>query len=301
MTEPHAGARLAASRRDALNRALYRIGWRFGRYVPPGVIRAAARSGGRLAARRPGRHIRQWQTNIAIATGVAPGRDLTAAGMASFLRTYGEVLSLPGWTHERLVAAVTTDAAGEERMRTAMESGQGVVLALPHQGNWDLAGAWACSTGIPVSTVAEQLGEPEFEAFLRFRVSLGMTVYSHRQRGVVSDLVRDVGAGKMVCLIADRDLDRTGVPVSWPSPRGPVPVSLPAGPALVARQSGALFMAAACHYTDHGMHIGFSEPIAHRPGRDGLTAMVADVADYFAAAVVAHPEDWHLLQPFFPR
>lgn len=300
MTSPRAVA-TAAARRDALNRALYRVGWRLGPHLPARLLRTIARTGGLLAARRPGQHVRQWQRNIGIATGIHPDRDLTAAGVASYLRTFGEVLSLPGWGHERLVATVTTDAAGEARMRAAMASGQGVVLALPHMGNWDLAGAWVCSTGIPVATVAEQLGAPEFEAFLRFRQSLGMTVYSHRQPGVVHDLVRDVGLGRMICLVADRDLDRTGVPVAWPAPRGPVPVTMPAGPALVARQSGALFMAIACHYTEAGMHISFSEPIGHRRGRDGLTAMVGDVASFFAAAVVAHPEDWHLMQPFFPR
>lgn len=298
MTDARALA--AASRRDALNRTLYRVGWQVGPRIPPSAMRAAAKLGGRLAAGRPGRHVRQWQRNIGIATGVYPDTGLTASGVASYLRTFGEVLSLPGWGHGRLVATVSTDAGGEARMRAAMASGQGVVLALPHMGNWDLAGGWVCSTGIPVSTVAEQLGAPEFEAFSKFRQGLGMTVYSHRQLGVVGDLVRDAGKGRMICLVADRDLDRTGVPVTWPTPRGPVPVTMPAGPALVARQSGALLMAIACHYTDSGMHISFSDPIDHRPGRDGLVAMVSEVAEFFAAAVVGHPADWHLMQPFFP-
>ena len=39
-------------------------------------------------------------------------------------------------------------------MRAAYAS-TGAVIALPHSGNWDLAGAYAELTGMPVTTVAE--------------------------------------------------------------------------------------------------------------------------------------------------
>ena len=48
------------------------------------------------------------------------------------------------------------------------------------------------------------------------------------------------------------------------------------------------------------MIIIFGEPVEPRPGRDGLTAMVQELADFFAAAIAEKPEDWHMLQPFFP-
>ena len=56
----------------------------------------------------------------------------------------------------------------ESVLRTAY-AGPGAVVALPHSGNWDLAGAWACLTGMPVTTVAEQLSEAEYAAFMAFR------------------------------------------------------------------------------------------------------------------------------------
>lgn len=47
------------------------------------------------------------------------------------------------------------------------------------------------------------------------------------------------------------------------------------------------------------MVLEISEPIPARPGRDGLTAMMQDVADFFTAQVRQAPADWHMLQPFF--
>ena len=48
------------------------------------------------------------------------------------------------------------------------------------------------------------------------------------------------------------------------------------------------------------MRIVFGDPVAHRPGRSGLVAMTQDVADFFTSTIAEQPEDWHLMQPFFP-
>ena len=36
-------------------------------------------------------------------------------------------------------------------------------------------------------------------------------------------------------------------------------------------------------------------------GRDGVTAMMQDVADAFTAGFRAHPQDWHMMQRVFSR
>jgi KDO2-lipid IV(A) lauroyltransferase len=183
---------------------------------------------------------------------------------------------------------------GEHHLRDAYAR-SGAVVALPHSGNWDLAGAWACRTGMPVTTVAEQLSDAEFAAFVGFRQRLGMEVLSHREPGAISALAGAVRQGRLVCLMADRDLDGTGLGVRW---NGQV-VTMPAGPAMVARRTGAALVPACCHYEGEQMVIRFGPPVAARPGRDGLVAMTQDVADFFAAELARQPQDWHMLQPFF--
>ena len=57
---------------------------------------------------------------------------------------------------------------------------------------------------------------------------------------------------------------------------------MPAGPAVVARRSGAALIPTVCQFTPRGMRIVFGDPIPHRTGRDGLVAMTQAVADFFA-------------------
>lgn len=287
-----------ATVRDRVNRTIYRAAWTISPHIPRPILRRFSRFASQIAARRPGAFLRRWQRTVAQATGVYPDHLLTTEAVESYLRMLTEVWSLPGWGPEEIVATVSTDAQGERAMRAAITD-RGVVLALPHMANWDLAGAWACTTGLPVSTVAEQLPPAEFSAFTQFRSELGMTVYSHTDPSAITHLIADTKAGQLVCLVSDRDLTRRGASVTWPGGSLSRPVTVPTGPAVVARATGALFMAIACHYTEHGMHISFSDPIEHRPGRDGIAAMMQEVTDFHAAAVIAHPADWHMFQPFF--
>jgi len=273
-------------------RAAYRLGWRVAARVPEPLVSALVWGLSAPAPLLGGRHLRALRHNLSVATGRPASRALVRAATASYLRTFWEVLALPGWTPEQTLARVRTE--DEHWLRSAFAGG-GAVVALPHSANWDLAGAWACRTGMPVSTVAEQLGEAEFEAFLGFRRRLGLEVLSHRDPGALSALAAAVRRGRLVCLVADRDLDGRGVTVRWRDH----PVTMPAGPAMVARRSGAALIPAVCSYERHQMVIRFGPPVPARPGRGGLVAMTQEVADFFAAKIAERPADWHMLQPFF--
>lgn len=278
--------------RDAVLRTVYRTGWRVAARVPGRVVAGVVAGGARLATRVGGRHVQLLRANLSLATGVPASDALVRAALRSYLRTFWEVLALPGWGTAATVARVRTE--GEERLRAA-HAGPGCVVALPHSGNWDLAGAWACGTGMSVTTVAERLSDAEFASFVAFREQLGMEVLSHRDPGTIAALAAALRRGRLVCLVADRDLDGRGVPVRW---RGH-PVTMPAGPAMVARRTGAVLLPAVCSYEGERMVIRFGEPVRPRPGRDGLVAMTQDVADFFATQIAAAPQDWHMLQPFF--
>jgi lauroyl/myristoyl acyltransferase len=283
-----------SSLRDAAVRAVYRAGWTVAPRLPRSLVAAVTSLGSRAALWRDGQHVETLRDNLSAATGRPASDDLVRAALASYLRNFYEVLALPGWPATSVLDRVTT--VGEETLRTAFAS-RGAVVALPHSANWDLAGAWACRTGMPVTTVAEQLGDAEFRAFLAFREGLGMQVLSHTDPSTLPTLVRAVQQRRLVCLVADRDLAGTGVPVTW----GDQTVTMPGGPALVARRSGAALIPAVCAFTPTGMRITFGAVVQERPGREGLRAMTQDVASFFAAQIARQPEDWHMMQPFFRR
>jgi phosphatidylinositol dimannoside acyltransferase len=278
--------------RKWLVRGVYRFGWRVAARFPAQLVSLIISAITWVVLQRNGIHIRTLRRNLTAATGAPVGTDVMRAAVKSYLRSFHEVLALPAWSESEVRRRVS--AVNEQAVRAAY-AGSGAVVALPHSGNWDLAGAWACATGMPVTTVVEQLPPDEFAAFLAFREALGMEVLSQRDPEVLSALIDAIHRRRVVCLLADRDLAGTGVPVFW---RGQ-PITMPAGPALLARRTGAALLPAVCQYTESDMAIIIGNEIPARSGRAGLVVMMQQVADFFAETIAKQPEDWHMMQPFF--
>jgi KDO2-lipid IV(A) lauroyltransferase len=175
-----------------------------------------------------------------------------------------------------------------------MRSGKGVVIALPHSGNWDHAGAYFCSIGIPLVTVAEHL-KPEalFQRFLEYRTSMGFEVLSLDSRSFVT-LVKRAREKRLIALVADRDLSRSGIDVDFFGH----PSRMPAGPALLAVKTGIPLVVAHVSYRTTGIHIDFSEVSIPQSGSESekISKIVQECADLFARGIAEHPEDWHMLQ-----
>ena len=136
------------------------------------------------------------------------------------------------------VGAANTSAAG-------LDAGRGAIMALPHSGNWDMAGVWLAQNFGTFTTVAERL-KPEslYQRFLDYRESLGFEVLpltggERPPFEVLAERLRDNG---IVCLMADRDLTRTGVQVDFFGE----PTRMPAGPAKLAIETGAALLPAHC-------------------------------------------------------
>jgi phosphatidylinositol dimannoside acyltransferase len=296
LNRPEAVAEPVPTRRDLLRnwllRRIYRLGWRGAARLPAWLVSLIISAASRVALWHNGAHVRTLHDNLSRATGAPVGNDLMRAALTSYLRSVYEVLALPTWSEAEIRQRMSV--VNEPAVREA-HAAAGAVVALPHSGNWDLAGAWACVTGMPVTTVAEHLPDPEFADFVAFRERLGMQVLSHRDPDVLAELCEAIHQRRVVCLLADRDLTGTGVPVTW---RGQ-PITMPAGPAIVARRTGAALLPAVCQFTNRGMAIVIGDRIAPRPGRDGLVATMQEVADFFADTIAKQPADWHMMQPFF--
>lgn len=253
---------------------------------------------GRTVGRLPLRGQRQWAANVLDATGVAPTRGDVREASSSWLRNALESVSLENWTGAQIDDAVVIGEDDWARLRASFAS-RGTVLALGHLGSWDLCGAWVGRRGMPVSSVAERLPDARFEHFLEARAAVGMRIHSLDEPDLMSALAHDVTDGRLVCLLADRDLKRNGVEVRWPTPSGGRAITVPPGPALLARRTGADLMTVISHYEGDRMRITIGQPISHASGRDGLAAMMQAVVDDIAAGVAARPVDWHVFGRFF--
>jgi KDO2-lipid IV(A) lauroyltransferase len=179
------------------------------------------------------------------------------------------------------------------------------VVALTHSGNWDVVGAWAVQRYGGFATVAERL-RPEalFRRFVDYRESLGFEILPMTGGETpVRGLLRALRAGRIVCLVADRDLSHHGVPVDLFGHRA----SMPPGPASLAATTGAALLPLGCWFTgpgtgdDDGEGWGFRiHPPVEVTGRADVPAATQAVADAFATEIAAHTQDWHMLQRIWP-
>ena len=167
-----------------------------------------------------------------------------------------------------------------------------MILVLAHLGNWDHAGAWLIGRGYPFTTVAERLEPAElFDRFVAFRESLGMEVIplTGGEAPPFDTLADRLRAGKLLCLLADRDLSSSGVPVEFFG----ATATMPAGPASLALKTGAALVPATIWYSpDWTVNIRFHPPVAHTD----VGTMTQEFAGVFEAAIAEHPADWHMLQ-----
>lgn len=222
--------------------------------------------------------------------------ELSRAGMRSYLRYWMESFRLPAWSKERVKTGF--EVKDEHYLTDGIASDKGVILALPHMGNWDLAGAWVTTKlETPFTTVAERL-KPEslYDRFVAYREGLGMEVLPHSGGTAFGMLARRLRDGGLVCLVAERDLSASGVEVQFFGEA----TRMPAGPALLAQQTGALLLPVTLWYDDSPVMQGRIHPPVEVPGTgtraEKTSAMTQALADAFATGIAEHPEDWHMLQ-----
>jgi lauroyl/myristoyl acyltransferase len=273
----------------------YAAGWMAVRAMPEFAARTAFDAGARYAARHGGPD--QLRKNLARVLGVRPADvpdALMRASLASYGRYWREAFRLPTMNHRALARQIGDSIRGLDHLDAALAAGRGAVLALPHSGNWDMAGVWLVQNHGTLTTVAERL-KPEslYRRFIAYRESLGFEVLplSGGERPPFELLCERLRDNRVVCLMAERDLTPNGVQVDFFGE----PTRMPAGPAKLAIETGAALLPVHCWFEDDGW--GFSVHPALDCASGDVGAIIGALADRFAQNIAAHPADWHMLQP----
>ncbi|APA76671.1 phosphatidylinositol mannoside acyltransferase [Mycobacterium avium subsp. hominissuis] len=273
----------------------YATGWMAVRAMPEFAARNAFDAAARYAARGGGPD--QLRKNLARVLRVPPTDvpdALMRASLASYARYWREAFRLPSMDLTELGRRLQDSVRGEDNLDAALRAGRGAVIALPHSGNWDMAGVWLAQSHGTFTTVAERL-KPEslYRRFIAYRERLGFEVLplSGGERPpfeVLCDRLRD---NRVVCLMADRDLTRTGVQVDFFGEA----TRMPAGPAKLAIATGAALLPVHVHFEGEGWRFLIYPALDCSSGDVGAITQV--LADHFEKNIAAHPEDWHMMQP----
>jgi phosphatidylinositol dimannoside acyltransferase len=232
-------------------------------------------------------------------------RELSKDSMRRYFRYWCEAFRMPDWSKERVVNTMLCE--GEDNLTQAINQNKGVIVALPHMGNWDHVGAWACLTKGPLTSVAERL-KPEklFDKFIDYRSSLGMRIYPLGTPDLMDVLASELRTDhRLLALVSDRDLTARGIDVEFFGEA----TRMPAGAANLALRTGAPLLPAALWHTEIGSAIRLFPQIeipdgaptgddcARQPGyAEAVTVMTQQVARCFETGINDHPTDWHMMQ-----
>jgi KDO2-lipid IV(A) lauroyltransferase len=265
--------------------------------MPEPWARGIAGAGARYAARGGGPE--QLRKNLARVIGSTPAEvpdSLIRAALASYARYWREAFRLPSMDLSALADRLDRVFVGAEHFAAAHAAGRGAVMALPHSGNWDMAGVWLAQNYGTFATVAERL-KPEslYDRFIDFREGLGFEVLplTGGDRPPSEVLAERLRQNTFVCLMADRDLTRSGVPVEFFGK----PTRMPAGPAKLAIETGAPLHPAHVYYDGADCVVQIDDAIDTSSGDVGV--IIQALADRFAINIAKHPQDWHMLQPLW--
>jgi lauroyl/myristoyl acyltransferase len=289
---------------DRLTEAGYALGWSVVCRLPESWARWAFRFTADIAWRRQGPQVQILEANLRRVLGPdATGAELRALSresMRSYARYWLEMFRLPVTPLERLTGQ--TVASGHvQDVLDCLAGGRGVILSLAHTGNWDQAGAWIIAQGAgSFTTVMERL-KPEslYDRFVAFREGLGMEVLpASGETSRFGILAQRLRAGKLVCLVSDRDITGAGIEVEFFGEKA----RMMGGSAALAVQTGAALYPALLWYEGDRWGIHVSEEIlvpAEGGRKQKVAVMTQELARCFEAGIRRHPADWHMLQRVF--
>jgi phosphatidylinositol dimannoside acyltransferase len=203
-----------------------------------------------------------------------------------------------GAGYDQVLANIEID--GQEHSDAAYAAGKGAICVMPHIGLWDLGGTWLAGR-YPLSVAAERLEPPEvFDWFVAMRGRNGMDVVALGDPDAGQQLLKRLRSGGFVGLLCDRDIDGSGIPVTFFGEQ----TTMSAGPATLALRTGAQLLPTAVYQRNGQRALGVIRPpiVFERSGklRDDVARLTQMVADSLEALIVEAPEQWHVLHPNWP-
>ncbi len=281
---------------EPLSYAAFKVGWTAVRKMP----RAQAYGSFRVLADRTwqgrGKGVTQYERNLRRVLPDADEqeiRDTSRAGLRSYMRYWCDVFRMPDWSTEQVMDFRVDN---EEILHETLGLGRGLIILAPHAGNYDHAAAWMTRAYLPVTTVAERLKPVRlFDEFVAFRARLGVEVIGTGESGTMERLEARVRNGGCVALLGDRDLSRSGIPVTFFGE----PTKMPPGPTLLGWRTGAPILPVGFWYDGPQAVATVLPPIIFAEGMtqaDALSWGVQEGAGRMEQSIRNHPDSWHMLQ-----
>ena len=278
----------------------YQTGWVVIKRLPKKMSRKLFQKIADVSYKKDIKGVQQLRANLSFMIDLKADsielEKLVKEAMRSYLRYWEDAFRLPTWNKKNLNKYVI--CTGTENLENALRAQKPLITATPHMGNWDAAGFWYTTNYGPLTTVVERL-KPEsiYKKFVKFRNSIGIEVIpTSGETDIFMKLLRRAKEGRMIALVADRDITKNGIEVNY----GRGKASFPVGPAAIAVAIDGLVLPLSSYYNDEGaLVMNFLPALSPREEENKekkVQVLTQDLASIFEKEIKTHPQDWHMLQ-----
>ncbi len=173
-------------------------------YLPWGVLHRLGQGIGWLLYRLNGREARNVRANLAIAYPHLSEAEREALARQALIESAVTFCEMPRiWLRDEDLSQRVDPAGLPERMRELVARGKGLILAMPHHGNWELV-----SAGIDPSLPITGLYRPPRQAFIEPLMTAGRSIARIRMvpttAGGIKALNRALKHGEVVAILPDQ-------------------------------------------------------------------------------------------------
>ena len=289
--------------KDLLGYIPFRIAAGIFGLFPESWIRWIGVTGGELAARRRSDRYPLLASHMRRVLGPDASEAEVHDAVRGMYRSYGRYWAETFWFRPRRRQFIidNVDRINWEPVYDAIEAGRPRIFALPHIGNWEVAGVMADEIGTPVVAVAEHLPNQLItDWFIDVRNHFGIDVILTSDPNRTRKLIKVLKEGGAIALVADRDVTGRGMEVEFFGET----TTMPTGPVALAQMTGADLLPVGAYYREgRGYHIVVHDPVEF-PDADSKEERLARGVQQFASdledIIRFAPDQWHLFQPNWP-
>lgn len=289
--------------RDWLTYILFRIGAAIFGTLPESAVRRIGYRAGALASTRKKANRSLLAGHMRRVLGSEASETEVQESVDGMYRSYGRYWAETFWFQPKRRNAIlkSVERINFEPVHEAKAAGRGIVFALPHVGNWEIAGLIAEDLDLNLMAVAETLPNQRItDWFLEVRAKFGIDIVLTSDPARRTKMIRRLNEGGALALLADRDVTGKGIPVVFFGED----TTMPAGPTALAELTDSALIPVVVYFRDgpgYRIEVGdrIQIPAAEtRADRVRLGAQL--VAEALENQIRKQPSQWHLFQPNWP-
>lgn len=216
---------------------------------------------------------------------------IAVMSLANVLMSAVEMIRASSLDRKWIEAHVKDVHVYAERLKAIADEGKGVVIMVPHSGNWYMA-AWAMARcGVPLFAIAAKQRNPYIDAWMNRQYGDGLDVVERGSARVMAEIKARLSKGQCFAILPDLRVPANDVEVPFLNGTANVShggasfataIGAPVVVAIMRRENGK-------HVFDH---LATLRPDPEKPRKEESIRLTRETMALLDAAIQKTPEHW---------